>query len=371
MSEHAASTVWADAFAVERRGVDLRAGLAGGLASCLPLALGIALDEPAIGVVACFGGLNAALGVPRGALRKRLGWGLAASLLCTLSIALASAVEASAVGSALVAFALVAAATSLRALGPDGGLTGFVTGAIFTITGGIPMAGLTVGERTLWFVAGAALGIALMALALAGSGDEDDDALAEAALDEGAPAGWQPAAPPAPWRVQAAAGAARVRAAMLGSSPWLRAHALRLAAVVAAAILGYKLLGLEHGYWIPLTILAVLQPDERASRVRALQRAAGTLLGTLAIALLTIAVGGQWLIVAAQGLSACALFALYARNYFWLVVMLTPTALLTVSAVDYQGAEIALQRAGWSALGIAIGLAVGELAWRLGARRSG
>jgi len=367
VSEHAATTVWADAFAVERRGYDLRAGLAGGLSACLPLALGIALDEQAIGVIACFGGLNAALGVPRGGLRKRLGWGIAASLLCTLAIALASAVQASPVGSALVAFALVAGATSLRALGPDGGLTGFVTGAIFTITGGVPAPGLDVGERTLWFLAGAALGVTLMALALAGSDDEEVEDEVEASLlgaDAGAPA-------PPPWRAQAAAGAARVRAAIAGPSPWLRGHALRLATVVAAAILAYKQLGLEHGYWIPLTILAVLQPDERASRVRALQRAAGTLIGTLAIALLTIAVGDQWLIVAAQGLSAAALFALYARNYFWLVVLLTPTALLTISAVDWQGAEIALQRAGWSALGIALGLAVGEAAWRLGRRRAG
>ncbi|MDO8187401.1 FUSC family protein [Conexibacter sp. JD483] len=366
MSEHAASTVWADAFAVERRGTDLRAGLAGGLAACAPLALGIALDEPAIGVIACFGGLNAALGVPRGRVRKRLGWGIGASLLCTLAITLASAVESSAVASALVAFLLVAAATSLRALGPDGGLTGFVTGAIFTITGGVPMSGLDVGQRTFWFLAGAAAGVALMTLALAGSGD-DEDAVEAALLDADAAA----PAPAPPWREQAAAGAARMRAAMLGPQAWLRGHALRLALIVALEVLVYKLLDLEHGYWIPLTTLAVLQPDERSSRVRAIQRAAGTLVGTLAIALVTIAVGGQWLIVAAQGISACALFALYARNYFWLVVLLTPTALLTVSAVDYQGASIALQRAGWSALGIALGLAVGELAWRIGRRGSG
>ncbi len=69
--------------------------------------------------------------------------------------------------------------------------------------------------------------------------------------------------------------------------------------------------------------------------------------------------------VAGQGIAAFGLFALFARGYFWLVVLLTPTALLTVSAVDYQGVAVALERAGWTALGIALGLAVGELAWRL------
>ena len=78
-----------------------------------------------------------------------------------------------------------------------------------------------------------------------------------------------------------------------------------------------------------------------------------------------IATGEEWLMVAAQGIAAFGLFALFARGYFWLVVLLTPTALLTVSAVDYQGVAVALERAGWTALGIALGLAVGELGWRL------
>jgi uncharacterized membrane protein YccC len=145
----------------------------------------------------------------------------------------------------------------------------------------------------------------------------------------------------------------------------LRAHALRLALIVAATTLLYQLLGLEHGYWVPLTVLAVLQPEEHASNVRALQRATGTLVGTALIALLTIATGEEWAMVAAQGIAAFGLFTLHARGYFWLVVMLTPTALLTVSAVDYQGDAVALERAAWSAVGIIVGLAVAELMWRL------
>ena len=69
--------------------------------------------------------------------------------------------------------------------------------------------------------------------------------------------------------------------------------------------------------------------------------------------------------IAGQGLAAFGLFALFARGYFWLVVLLTPTALLTVSAADYQGVAVALERVGWSALGIALGLAIAELCWRL------
>jgi hypothetical protein len=46
------------------------------------------------------------------------------------------------------------------------------------------------------------------------------------------------------------------------------------------------------------------------------------------------------------------------------VVLLTPTALLTISAVDYQGVAIAIERAGWSVLGIVVGLGVAEPVWR-------
>jgi uncharacterized membrane protein YccC len=95
------------------------------------------------------------------------------------------------------------------------------------------------------------------------------------------------------------------------------------------------------------------------------QRAAGTLVGTAFIALVTIATGAEWLMVAGQAAAAFGLFALFHRGYFWLVVLLTPTALLTINAVDYQGVADAAERAGWSAVGILVGLAIAEVCWRL------
>jgi hypothetical protein len=343
-----AAALWAEAFRVERRGIDVRPGLAGGLASCAPLALGIALDEPAIGAAACFGALNAALAVPRGALRERIGWGAGAALACCLSVAVATAVQDSVATSAATAFVLVGLAAFLRTFGRNGGLTGFVIGAIFVIMNGIPAAPLDVGERVLWFALGSLAGVVLMVAAYA-----------------------RDAPPPRPATPLAAVlpqGARRFREALAGDA-LLRAHALRLASIVAATVLLYQLLGLEHGYWVPLTVLAILQPEEHASSVRAIQRATGTLVATAAIALLMIAAGGEWVMVAGQGVAAFGLFALQSRGYFWLVVLITPTALLTLSAVDYQGDAVALERAAWSALGILLGLAIAELLWRLAPHR--
>ncbi len=341
-----AAGLWAEAFRIERRGIDVRAGLAGGAATCAPLAAGIAAGEPAIGVTACFGGLNGALAVPHGVLRERVGWGTGAALACCASVAVATAVQGSVAGSAGAAFALVGLAAFLRTFGPSGGLTGFVIGAIFVITNGIPAGPLDVGERVLWFGLGSLGAVVLMVAAYA----------------HGAPS---PRAGATPLPKLLVRGAGQLGHAITRDT-LLRAHALRLASVVAATTLAYQLLELEHGYWVPLTALAVLQPDEHASDVRAIQRAAGTLVGTAVIALLMIATGEEWVIVAGQGLAAFGLFALFARGYFWLVVLLTPTALLTVSAVDYEGVAVALQRAGWTALGIAVGLVIAEAGRRLG-----
>jgi hypothetical protein len=347
--DRSARELWTEAFRVERRGLDPLAGLAGALACCTPLALGVAVDEPVIGVVACFGGLNAALAVPRGTLRERLGWGAAAALLSCVSVALATTVQDSVAASVAVTFVWIGVAAFLRTFGPTGGLAGFVTGAIFVITNGIPAEPLDVGARVLWFALGSAAGVVLMALAYA----------------RDAPAS-RPEAPPLLGVL--ARGARLFRDAIAGDA-LLRAHVLRVASVVAATTLLYRLFELEHGYWVPLTVLAVLQPEEHASEVRALQRAIGTLVGTTVIALLTIATGKAWLMIAAQGVAAFGLFALFARGYFWLVVLLTPTALLTLSATDYQGVAVAVERAAWSALGIMLGLAIAEVLWRLAPHR--
>jgi len=340
----AATGMWAEAFRVERRGIDVRAGLAGGLATAAPLAVGLALDAPEIAVTACFGGLNAALGVPRGDLRTRVGWGAGAALACCTAVAISTAVQDSVAATTIACFLVVGLAAFLRTFGPPGGLTGFVIGAIFVITSGIPAGSLDVGERVLWFALGSLGGVVLMVAAYARDAPPPGDAR--------------------PMRTVLARGARQLREAIAGDR-LLRAHALRLATIVTLTLLLGRVLELEHGYWIPLTILAVLQPDEHASSVRAIQRATGTLVGTAFIALVTIATGAEWLMVAGQAAAAFALFALFSRGYFWLVVLLTPTALLTINAVDYQGLEDALQRAGWSVLGILLGLAIAELCWRL------
>ena len=331
-----------EAFAVEERGLDWRSGVAGALAAVGPLAVGTALGDPAAGFTAALGGLNTALCVPRARFPARMFWGGIAATGGFAAFALALAVnEAPLVPLLLATFAWVGAWAFWRAAGPAGALLGFATAAVFVIMAGLPPVDAPTGRQLLWFVAGAAPGLVLMVVARHGDG-------------------------PAPGFAGAALRAVRDGVRHDRS---LQAHALRLALAVSLGTFLDRALDLSHGYWIPLTILAILQPGEHATYVRALQRAAGTLGGAGVILAITLVTDARWLLLACAAVCAGALYALDRRSYFWLVVLLTPTVLFMISAVNFEGDEIAVERVGESAVGIAVGLAIGEVAWRLRLRR--
>lgn len=323
-----------EALHTEDSGIDWRAAAAGGFATVAPLAVGLALDETVAGLTAAIGGLNTALGVPRATFRRRLGWGALCAVASAGSLALAAIAGDRTWALVLVTFAWVGAWALLRVAGPVGAVSGFAIGAVLVIVAGVPSTAVTpIDELLLWYVLGAGPGLALMVLA----------------RTPGA------VAPPS---VSAALHAT------LRAAPAVRAHALRFAVAVAAATLLYRVAELPHGYWVPLTVLAILQPHPHATAVRSAQRALGTLGGAGLIVAITLVTDSDWALVGCAAFAAIGLFALKGRGYFWLVVMLTPTALLLLSVADFQGDEIALERVGNSAVGIAIGLIIAELTGR-------
>ena len=327
-----ASELVREAFRTEERRVDWQSGLAGALAALGPLAIGFAVDAPAAGFMAALGGLNVALCVPRADLRGRLWWGSLAVLGSVAAVVVARAASKGDARLALLSFAWVAVWAFLRAAGPSGALLGFANSAVFVVVAGLPTTS-PLGEQLTWFALGAVLGLALMVIARRRPG-------------RSIPAG-------------------REALRMVRSAPHdsaLRAYALRLAVAVGAGSLLYRLVDLPHGYWVPLTILAVLQPTGRSTIVRSLQRVVGTLLAAALIVGVLLATDNRWLLVACAVATAFLLYALDERGYFWLVVLLTPTVLLMISAIDFEGDTVALDRMADTVLGIVIGLAFGELA---------
>lgn len=339
--QQAVRDIVGEAFHVEERGIDWRSGAAGAIAAVGPLAVGFALDESVAGLTAAIAGLNTALCVPRAGLRARLFWGPLCAVAGAGSLALGDIANPHTWSLVLATLVWIAIWATLRAAGPAGALAGFATGAVLVILGGIPAGPDPLGQRLAWYAMGAGPALALMILARRG--------------------------PDPPARLAGATWRAVV--AGVRGDPGLRAHVARLSVAVAGATLLYRLVDLPHGYWVPLTVLAVMQPGEHATRVRAIQRAAGTLGGAALIILVTLVTDDRWALVACAAVAAFWLYALDERGYFWLVVLLTPTALLMIGVVDFQGADEGLERVANSALGIVIGLAIGgfvrELtAWR-------
>jgi Fusaric acid resistance protein-like len=133
-------------------------------------------------------------------------------------------------------------------------------------------------------------------------------------------------------------------------------HALRFGAALATGVAVYWLLGMhEHGFWIPLTILFVLRPEEGETFHRLILRAIGTAIGlTVATAL------SFWLnddgVALAVALSIATAFAygLLTVQYALFTTAITTYAVLLADTLG----EPALHAAGQRAIATAIGIAI-------------
>ena len=139
-------------------------------------------------------------------------------------------------------------------------------------------------------------------------------------------------------------------------------HALRVALVTAIAVLITRVLHLQRGYWVTITVLIILQPYAGATLIKALQRVVGTVAG----ALLTAAFVG--VVQDARGLLVlvfvlAAVCVAYLRvNYLIYSIFLTPTFVLLaeMSAGDWHLAQL---RAINTLIGGGLGLLGAWLLW--------
>ena len=182
---------------------------------------------------------------------------------------------------ALLSFAWVAVWAFFRAAGPIGALLGFANSAVFVIFAGLPTTA-PLGEQLTWFVVGAIAGLALMVPARRRPG-------------RSIPVGLE--------------ALRKVRSAPRHDNT-LRVYALRLAVAVGAGSLLYRLVDLPHGYWVPLTTLAILQPTDHGTALRILRRVAGTLLAAALIVGVLLATDDRWLLAACAAVTAFLLYTL-------------------------------------------------------------
>ena len=326
------------AFAVESRDIDYLAALLGSLLSSVPLAIGVATGHRTLGLFASLGGLNVALGLSSGSRTTRLKWGFLAFVGSTIGVALATLLHNSTWLSVVVTLLWVGCWALLRVLGPAGILVAFINSAVFIIVNG-QSAGLSdVIPRTAAYGVGGA--IALVPILLIVRPRPENEVWSNTVE-------WS-----------------KIKTAVTSWNP-VRRHALRAGIIVGLGTALYRIFNVTQGYWIPLSTVAVIQPDGNSTRTRAIQRALGTLAGVAIAAVVVAFTHSEVVLVLCVFLCSGALFALKDRGYHWLVILLTPTVIFMLSAVTFEGWQLIQARVVDNAIGIALALAVVEIWDRL------
>ncbi|MDX6582120.1 MAG: hypothetical protein QOI10_1304 [Solirubrobacterales bacterium] len=139
-------------------------------------------------------------------------------------------------------------------------------------------------------------------------------------------------------------------------------HAIRFGGALAIGVAIYRLAGFDnHGYWVPLTILFVLKPEENQTAERIAMRAAGTVLGLILATGLAELMGDDVVPVTIV-LTAAAAFA-YALLAIEYALFTTAITVYVVLLTDTLGSS-AFDAAGERGLGTVLGIAVAGLAFR-------
>ena len=145
--------------------------------------------------------------------------------------------------------------------------------------------------------------------------------------------------------------------------PALVRFTFRLAVIMMAGTWAWRAWNLPHGFWIPLCVMVVLQPDYGATRLRATQRVVGTLAGGVVGSLLL------WLhlplgILLAATAAVCWAFTWYVkRNYAVAVFYITLLVVLQFEAAGPVTLALTLQRLAFTLAGCLLALLAALSFW--------
>jgi uncharacterized membrane protein YccC len=139
-------------------------------------------------------------------------------------------------------------------------------------------------------------------------------------------------------------------------------HALRMAIVGAVDVVVMRLIHVNHGFWLPMTSLLLLQPYSAGTARKSVQRVSGTVAGGLLAAVLAAGLPNQLAMIPVITLLCAMAVATFAMDYTVYCFFLTPTFVLMSlpHPHDWRYASI---RMGTTLLGAAIALAAMRLLW--------
>lgn len=118
-----------------------------------------------------------------------------------------------------------------------------------------------------------------------------------------------------------------LRANWTRSSVMMR-HALRMGVVAAVDVVLMRWFRVQHGYWMAMTSIIVLQPYRSGTARKGAERVGGTIAGGVLAAVLAVTVRGPLGLIAAVTVLSTLTLATYAVDYAWYSFFLTPTFVL-------------------------------------------
>jgi len=139
--------------------------------------------------------------------------------------------------------------------------------------------------------------------------------------------------------------------------------AIRLMLCIGMATVLSQALPLQRSYWVPLTVAVVLRPDLGSVFARALQSAAGTVIGAGVGALILASRPPDQLVVIWLALFALALPYGQSRNYGLFTVFFAPLVVLLIDLLGNDGWRLAQARLIDALIGCGIALVIGYASW--------
>ncbi|HTO03945.1 MAG TPA: FUSC family protein [Opitutus sp.] len=138
--------------------------------------------------------------------------------------------------------------------------------------------------------------------------------------------------------------------------PTLVRFTARLAVLMMLGVAGFRYLELPNGFWIPLSIAIVLQPDYGSTRLRASQRIFGTLAGSVAASTLLWLRPSGFALVASTAVTIFSSGFFLKRRYALAVFFITLSVVLLTEAHAPVTLAFTAERLGSTLLGGALAL---------------
>jgi uncharacterized membrane protein YccC len=138
-------------------------------------------------------------------------------------------------------------------------------------------------------------------------------------------------------------------------------YAVRTAVAAAIATGIYKWFDIEHGYWLPFTVILVMQPYFVATLRKAIDRLIGTVAGGIAGGLLLLLPANLHLKEGLLFFSAIAMIHFYKAQYRVSAFFITLNLVVLFSVSQELDKQLILLRAGLTVVGAVIGVIAGFL----------